>query len=83
MAVLQLVNVSKSRCVCACSVGGLLLPETPNSLVERGLRDEARDVLIKIRGTHNVLAELEDIVTAVKASQMVRLISRLCSGAAP
>lgn len=56
------------------SAGGLLLPETPNSLVERGLREEAREVLIKIRGTPNVHAELEDIVTAVKASQMVRMI---------
>lgn len=53
--------------------GGLLLPETPNSLIERGHNEEARAVLVKIRGTDDVDAEYEDIVTAVEASQMVRL----------
>lgn len=44
--------------------GGLLLPETPNSLIERGERDKGRQVLVKIRGTERVDAEFQDIVDA-------------------
>ena len=42
--------------------GGILLPETPNSLIERGHLEEARRVLKKIRGTENIDVEYEDIV---------------------
>ncbi|EFJ37602.1 hypothetical protein SELMODRAFT_402035 [Selaginella moellendorffii] len=46
------------------SVGGLFLPETPNSLIERGRCDEGRRLLVKIRGTEEVDAEYEDIKEA-------------------
>ncbi|KAJ7552450.1 hypothetical protein O6H91_06G080800 [Diphasiastrum complanatum] len=44
--------------------GGLFLPETPNSLVERGYLEQGRKVLEKIRGTTNVALEFEDLVQA-------------------
>eukprot|EP00208_Stichococcus_sp_RCC1054_P006464 CAMPEP_0206148778 /NCGR_PEP_ID=MMETSP1473-20131121/37430_1 /ASSEMBLY_ACC=CAM_ASM_001109 /TAXON_ID=1461547 /ORGANISM="Stichococcus sp, Strain RCC1054" /LENGTH=462 /DNA_ID=CAMNT_0053546201 /DNA_START=189 /DNA_END=1578 /DNA_ORIENTATION=+ len=53
-------------------IGGLLLPETPNSLVERGFHEEARRVLTKLRGTPNIDVEYEDIVLAVEAAQAVK-----------
>lgn len=53
-------------------VGGLFLPETPNSLVERGKLEEARAVLEKVRGTKKVDAELEDLKDASAASQAVK-----------
>lgn len=46
------------------TVGGLLLPETPNSLIERGLREKGRAVLVRIRGTENVTAEFQDMIDA-------------------
>ncbi|KAK8970576.1 Sugar transport protein 14 [Platanthera guangdongensis] len=52
--------------------GGLFLPETPNSLVERGMVEEARRVLEKVRGTAKVDAELEDLKDASAASQAVK-----------
>jgi MFS transporter, SP family, sugar:H+ symporter len=44
------------------SAGGILLPETPNSLIERGHLEEAQRVLRKIRGTENIRVEYEDIL---------------------
>ncbi|CAN6204460.1 unnamed protein product [Urochloa humidicola] len=46
------------------TAGGLLLPETPNSLIERGRVDEGRRVLERIRGTADVEAEFTDMVEA-------------------
>lgn len=46
-------------------LGGLLLPESPNSLVDRGYETAGRDVLEKLRGTTAVNAEFEDIKQAV------------------
>ncbi|KAK9141805.1 hypothetical protein Syun_011205 [Stephania yunnanensis] len=54
------------------TVGGYLLPETPNSLVEQGLIDEGRQVLEKIRGTENVNAELEDIIDASELANSIK-----------
>lgn len=51
--------------------GGILLPETPNSLIERGHLEEARRVLKKIRGTENINVEYEDIVLAQQAASEV------------
>ncbi|KAI0492570.1 hypothetical protein KFK09_026843 [Dendrobium nobile] len=53
-------------------VGGLFLPETPNSLVERGKVEEARRILEKVRGTKKVDAELEDLKDASAASRAVK-----------
>ncbi|XP_031106997.1 sugar carrier protein A-like [Ipomoea triloba] len=53
------------------TVGGILLPETPNSLIEQGKREKGRGVLQKIRGTENVDAEYEDMI---EASDLARSI---------
>ncbi|KAH6773756.1 sugar transporter 1 [Perilla frutescens var. hirtella] len=53
------------------TVGSLVLPETPNSLIERGKRDEARDKLRRIRGITDVDEEFEDLVAASEASRKV------------
>ncbi|KAF6258857.1 hypothetical protein COO60DRAFT_1295122 [Scenedesmus sp. NREL 46B-D3] len=53
------------------SFGSTLLPDTPNSLVQRGQQEEGRRVLRKIRGTDDVAAEFDDIVEAVRVSAAV------------
>lgn len=53
-------------------LGGLILPETPNSLVEQGKLKEAREVLERVRGTKNVDAEFSDLVDASKAAQAIK-----------
>ncbi|XP_026661374.1 sugar transport protein 14-like [Phoenix dactylifera] len=53
-------------------VGGIFLPETPNSLVEQGKLDEARIILEKVRGTHKVDAEFEDLKEASEAARAVK-----------
>ena len=40
------------------TLAAILLPETPNSLAERGRVQEARRILEKIRGTEDVTAEM-------------------------
>ncbi|KAL3824298.1 hypothetical protein ACJIZ3_020327 [Penstemon smallii] len=56
------------------TVGAVFLPDTPNSLIERGQREEARDMLHKIRGTTNVDAEFSDLVEASEASEQPQLV---------
>ncbi|GLJ30126.1 hypothetical protein SUGI_0595850 [Cryptomeria japonica] len=53
------------------TLGSLTLPDTPNSLIERGQLDKAKAMLQRIRGTPNVEAELEDLVEASATSKMV------------
>ncbi|KAJ0881680.1 putative major facilitator, sugar transporter, major facilitator superfamily [Helianthus annuus] len=53
-------------------VGGLFLPETPNSLVEQGRLDEGRTVLEKVRGTKNIEAEFQDLIEASEAAKAVK-----------
>ncbi|XP_034699219.1 sugar transport protein 14 [Vitis riparia] len=53
-------------------LGGLALPETPNSLVEQGKFEEARKVLEKVRGTSKIDAEFADLVDASKAAQAIK-----------
>ncbi|XWS72072.1 hypothetical protein CRYUN_Cryun02cG0009300 [Craigia yunnanensis] len=53
-------------------VGGLELPETPNSLVEQGRLEEAKMVLVKVRGTSNVDAEFADLVEASDAARAIK-----------
>jgi len=50
-------------------IGGLFLPETPNSLVEQGRLEEARIVLEKVRGTNKVEAEFADLMQAIQQEQ--------------
>ncbi|XP_073150728.1 sugar carrier protein A [Henckelia pumila] len=53
------------------TIGGILLPETPNSLIERGHREKGKKVLEKIRGTSDVHAELEDIIDASELANSI------------
>jgi hypothetical protein len=50
-------------------LGGLLLPESPNSLIERGHLKKGRSVLEKLRGTSQVDAEYDDICVATEESK--------------
>ncbi|KAK7331318.1 hypothetical protein VNO77_25540 [Canavalia gladiata] len=53
-------------------VGAIFLPDSPSSLIERGLDDKAKEELIKIRGTTDVEEEFKDLVAASEASKMVK-----------
>ncbi|XP_073140183.1 sugar carrier protein C-like isoform X2 [Henckelia pumila] len=53
------------------TVGSLVLPETPNSMIERGRKDEARAKLRQIRGANNIDEEFNDLVAASEASRKV------------
>ncbi|EPS70218.1 hexose transporter 1, partial [Genlisea aurea] len=50
------------------TVGSLILPETPNSMIERGKAEEAREKLKRIRGVSDVDEEFHDLVAASEAS---------------
>lgn len=52
---------------CLLGAGGLFLPETPNSLVERGFYEKGKAVLQKVRGTDDVELEYSTIVVANEA----------------
>jgi len=54
------------------TLGGILLPDTPNSLVQRGKLEEGRRVLKKIRGVDNVDMEFGDILTASNEAAAVK-----------
>lgn len=53
-------------------VGGIFLPETPNSLVEQGRLEEGRKVLEKVRGTSRVDAEFADLIDASNAARAIK-----------
>ncbi|XP_061337252.1 sugar transport protein 1-like [Gastrolobium bilobum] len=53
-------------------IGAIFLPDTPSSLIERGLDEQAKEELIKIRGTRDVDEEFEDLVAASEASRAVK-----------
>ncbi|KAK4733222.1 hypothetical protein R3W88_007483 [Solanum pinnatisectum] len=53
------------------TVGSLLLPETPNSMIERENNEEAKTKLKRIRGVDNVDEEFNDLVVASEASRKV------------
>ena len=53
------------------TLGGIFLPESPNSLVERGYEEKGRAVLEKLRGTREVDAEFDDIKQAVAVANLV------------
>ena len=55
----------------AIFVGALFPPEMPNSLVLRGHLEEACRVLEKVRGTHKVDAEFQDLKEASDAARAV------------
>ncbi|PVH31593.1 hypothetical protein PAHAL_9G184400 [Panicum hallii] len=54
------------------TAGSLFLPDTPSSLISRGYHEQARRVLRRIRGTHDVEDEYGDLVAASEAPGAVR-----------
>ncbi|XP_022755257.1 sugar carrier protein A-like isoform X1 [Durio zibethinus] len=54
------------------TLGGFLLPETPNSLIERGSKETGRKVLVRIRGTDQVDAEFQDMVDASELANAIK-----------
>ncbi|KAF5184968.1 Sugar transport protein [Thalictrum thalictroides] len=53
-------------------VGSLFLPDTPNSLIERGHQEKAKKMLQKVRGTDNVDDEFQDLIEASETSKQVQ-----------
>ncbi|XP_058100015.1 sugar transport protein MST6-like [Magnolia sinica] len=53
------------------TIGAMCLPDTPNSLIERGHRDKAKAMLERIRGTTEVEEEFQDLVEASEAARQV------------
>ncbi|XP_021724294.1 sugar transport protein 8-like [Chenopodium quinoa] len=53
-------------------IGGIIITETPTSLIERDRVDEGRKVLRKIRGVDEVEAELEQIREACDQAKLVK-----------
>ncbi|KAG8482140.1 hypothetical protein CXB51_026768 [Gossypium anomalum] len=53
------------------TVGSLILPDTPNSMIERGQTEEAKAKLKRIRGVDDVDEEFRDLVAASDASKLV------------
>ncbi|KAG6471016.1 sugar transport protein MST3-like [Zingiber officinale] len=54
------------------TVGALFLPDTPNSLIERGHSEHAKRMLRRIRGTDDILDEYDDLVAASEESKLVK-----------
>eukprot|EP00897_Mesotaenium_endlicherianum_P008611 jgi/Mesen1/7779/ME000408S06896 len=54
------------------TLGGIFLPETPNSLIERGKLEKGRAVLQEIRGTHNVEVEYGHLLEASQRASEAR-----------
>jgi sugar porter (SP) family MFS transporter len=53
------------------TIGSLVLPDTPNSMIERGQHEEAKTKLRRIRGVDDVSQEFDDLVAASKESQSI------------
>ena len=53
------------------TIGSLVLPDTPNSMIERGDREKAKAQLQRIRGIDNVDEEFNDLVAASESSSQV------------
>ena len=54
------------------TLGSLFLPDTPNSLLERGHPEEARRMLRRIRGTEDIGEEYADLVAASEEARQVQ-----------
>lgn len=52
-------------------MGAVLLPDTPNSMIERGYTEKAKLVLRTIRGTKDLKNEFNDLVAASEAAKKV------------
>ncbi|KAJ0966025.1 hypothetical protein J5N97_027163 [Dioscorea zingiberensis] len=54
------------------TLGSLFLPDTPNSLIERGHEEKAKSMLRKIRGTADIHLEYNDLLAASEESKTVQ-----------
>ncbi|KAK6253091.1 hypothetical protein QUC31_014811 [Theobroma cacao] len=52
-------------------IGAVLLPDTPNSMIERGHTAVAKRMLQRVRGTQDVDDEFQDLVDASEAAKKV------------
>ena len=52
-------------------IGSFVLPDTPNSMLERGKYEQAREMLQKIRGADNVDEEFQDLCDACESAKKV------------
>ena len=57
------------------TLGGLLLVESPISMIERGKHVEGRAILEKVRGTNNVDLEFEEMVRACEIAKFIHPFS--------
>ncbi|XP_068634607.1 sugar transport protein MST3-like [Aristolochia californica] len=53
------------------TIGAVFLPDTPNSLVDRGHREKAKTILQRIRGSTDVEEEFQDLCDASEESMKV------------
>lgn len=53
------------------TIGALVLPDTPNSLIERGHDEEAKEMLRKIRGSENIQDEYNDLIAASEEAKNI------------
>ncbi|CAM9000725.1 unnamed protein product [Rhodiola kirilowii] len=53
------------------TIGSIVLPDTPNSLIERGKHEHAKKQLKRIRGVKDVEDEFQDLVAASEESKKV------------
>ncbi|KAI4299276.1 hypothetical protein L6164_032751 [Bauhinia variegata] len=53
------------------TIGSLILPDTPNSMIERGEIEEAKKKLKRVRGVEDVQEEFNDLLAASEASKQV------------
>ncbi|KAL6198068.1 hypothetical protein ACLB2K_027860 [Fragaria x ananassa] len=53
------------------TVGSLILPDTPNSMIERGQNEKAKAQLRRIRGVEDVSEEYNDLVVASDESKKI------------
>lgn len=54
------------------TIVSLFLPDTPNSILERGHTEKAKEMLKKIRGIENVDREFQHLVDASEAAKKVQ-----------
>ncbi|XP_060966315.1 sugar transport protein 10-like [Cannabis sativa] len=54
------------------TVGAMFLPDTPNSILERGNHEEAKRMLQRVRDAVNVDDEFQDLVDACEASKKIQ-----------
>ncbi|XP_010522016.1 PREDICTED: sugar transport protein 11-like isoform X2 [Tarenaya hassleriana] len=52
-------------------IGSIFLPDTPNSILERGNHEEAKAMLRKIRGVENIEHEFNDLYAASQAAKKI------------